>query len=59
MDRMHWLWIERVGRDMTKQRLRIQVENIQKKKFLSDVEICDYGDLEVATKEEQNCTDVA
>ena len=22
MERMHWLWIEREGRDMTKQRLR-------------------------------------
>ena len=39
MERMHRLWIERGGREMTKQRLRTQVQNIQKKKLLSDVEI--------------------
>ena len=30
---------ERGGREMTKQRLRTQVQNIEKKKFLSDVKI--------------------
>ena len=39
MERMDWLWIERGGRDMNEQRLRTQVQNIQKKKLLSDVEI--------------------
>ena len=39
MERMHRLWIERGGREMTKQRLRTQVQNIEKKKLLSDVEI--------------------
>ena len=43
MERMHWLWIERVGRDMTKQRLRAQVQNIEKKKFMSDIEIEEFG----------------
>ena len=39
MERMLRLWIERRSRDMTKQRLRSQVQNIEKKKMLSDVEI--------------------
>ena len=39
MERMHRLWIERGGREMTKQRSRTQVQNIEKKKLLSDVEI--------------------
>ena len=39
MERMHRLWIERGGRDTTKQRLGTQVQNIKKKKLLSDVEI--------------------
>ena len=38
MERMLRLWIERESRDMTKQRLRSQVQNIEKKKMLSDVE---------------------
>ena len=36
---MHWLWIERGGREMTKQRLRTKMQSIEKKKLLSDVEI--------------------
>ena len=32
MERMHCLWIERGGREMSKQRLRTQVQNIEKKK---------------------------
>ena len=36
---MHWFWIERGGREMTKQILRTQVQNIEKKNLLSDVEI--------------------
>ena len=39
MERMYQLWIQRGGRDMTKQRLRTQVQNIEKKELLSDVEI--------------------
>ena len=39
MERMHRLWIERGGREMTKQTLRTHVQNIEKKKLLSDVEI--------------------
>ena len=39
MERMDWLWIERGGREMTKQKLRTQVQKIEKKKSLSDVEI--------------------
>ena len=39
MERMHRLWIERGGSEMSKQRLRTQVQNIGKKKLLSDVEI--------------------
>ena len=39
MERMHRLWIERGGSDMTKQRLRIQVQTLKKKKLVSDVEI--------------------
>ena len=42
---MHWLWIERRGREMTKQRLRAQVQNIEKKKLLSDVEIEEFVGL--------------
>ena len=34
-----YLYRERGGREMTKQRLRTQVQNIEKKKFLSDVKI--------------------
>ena len=45
MERMHWLWIERRGREMTKQRLRAQVQNIEKKKLLSDVEIEEFVGL--------------
>ena len=44
MERMHRLWLERGDREMTKQRLRTQVQNIEKKKLLSDVEIGDYWD---------------
>ena len=39
MERMHQLWIERGGREMRKQRLRRQVQNIEKKKLLSDIQI--------------------
>ena len=39
MERMHQWWIERGGREMTKERLRTQVQNIEKKNLLSDVEI--------------------
>ena len=39
MERVHRLWIERGGRELTKQRLRTQVQRIEKKKLLSDVEI--------------------
>ena len=39
MERMHRLRLERGGRDMTKQRLRTKLQNIEKKKLLSDVEI--------------------
>ena len=39
MERMHWFWIEGGGREMTKQILRTQVQNIEKKNLLSDVEI--------------------
>ena len=39
MERMYRLWIERGGRDLTKQRLRTQVQNIEKKNLFSDVEI--------------------
>ena len=41
MGRMQRLWIERGGRETTKQRLRTQVQNIKKKKLLSDVEIAE------------------
>ena len=33
-ERMYWLWFERGDREITKQRLRTQVENIENKKFL-------------------------
>ena len=36
---MHRLWIEKGGREMTNQRLRAQVQNIETKKLLSYVEI--------------------
>ena len=36
---MYRLWIERGGRESTKQRLRTQVQRIEKKKLLSDVKI--------------------
>ena len=36
---MHCLWIEKGGREISKQRLRSKVQNIEKKKLLSDVEI--------------------
>ena len=39
MERMHRLGIERGGREMTKQRLRTQVQSIEKKKLLSDIKI--------------------
>ena len=39
MERMHRLWIERGGREITKERLRTQVQNIEKKKLLSNVEV--------------------
>ena len=39
MERMYRLWIERGGREITKQRLRTQVQNIEKRKLLSNVEM--------------------
>ena len=39
MDRMHQLWFERGDRKLTEQRLKTQVQNIEKKKLLSDIEI--------------------
>ena len=39
MERMHRLWIEKGGKKKTKQRLITQVQNIEKKRLLSDVEI--------------------
>ena len=42
MERIHRLWIERGGRETSKQRLRTQVQNIEKKKLLSDVEIGEF-----------------
>ena len=39
MERMHRLWIERTGGEMTEQRLRTQVQNIEKKNLFCDVEI--------------------
>ena len=39
MERIHRLWIERGGREMTKQRLRTKAQNIEKKKSFSDIEI--------------------
>ena len=38
MDGMHRLWIERRRWGMTKQILRTQLRNIEKKRFLSNVE---------------------
>ena len=48
---MHRLWIERGGRDMTKQRFRTQLQNIEKKKLLSNVEI---GEIVGAGRAEDN-----
>ena len=48
---MHRLWIERGGRKMTRQRLRTQVQNIEKTKLLSDVEI---GEIVGAGKAEDD-----
>ena len=45
MERMHWLWIERGDKDMTRQILRTQVQNIEAKKLLSDVGIL-WGQVE-------------
>ena len=39
MERMHRLWIERGGREMSNQRLRTQVQNIEGKNLLSNVGI--------------------
>ena len=39
MGRIHGLRIDRGGREMTKQRLRTQVQNINEKKLFADVEI--------------------
>ena len=39
MERMHRLWIDRGGRGIAKQILRTKLQNIEKKKLLSDVEI--------------------
>ena len=50
MERMHRLWIEREGREMSKQRLGTQVKNIEKKKLLSDVEI---GEISGAGRAEE------
>ena len=48
---MHRLWLERGGRKMTRQRLRTQVQNIEKTKLLSDVEI---GEIVGAGKAEDD-----
>ena len=48
---MHRLSIERGGREMSKQRLRTQVQNIKKKKLLSDVEI---GEIVGASRAEDD-----
>ena len=45
MERMHWLWIERGDKDMTRQILRTQVQNVETKKLLSDVGIL-WGQVE-------------
>ena len=39
MERMHLLSNEKGGRDITKQRLRTEVQNIENEKLLSDLEI--------------------
>ena len=39
MERQDRLWIERGGREMNKQSLRMQVKNIENNKLLSNVEI--------------------
>ena len=39
MERKDRLWIERGGREMNKQSLRMQVKNIENNKLLSNVEI--------------------
>ena len=68
MVRMHRLWIERTGREMTKQRLRTQVQNIEivgAGRAEDDIEPFNEesyevdGDLEVANEEELNRIDVA
>ena len=46
IERIHQLWIEREDRDMTKQRLRTQVQENEKKKLLSQVEIVGEGRAE-------------
>ena len=51
MERIHRLWIERGGRETSKQRLRTQVQNIEKKKLLSDVEI---GEIVGASRTEDD-----
>ena len=51
METMHRLWVKRGGREMTKQRLRTQVQNIEKKKLFSDVEI---GEIVVAGRAEDD-----
>ena len=48
---MHRLWTERGGRDMTKQKLRTQVQNIENKKLLYDVEI---GEIVGASRAEHD-----
>ena len=67
MVRMHRLWIERTGREMTKQRLRTQVQNIEivgAGRAEDDIEPFNEesyevdGDLEVANEEELNRIDV-
>ena len=51
MERIHRLWIERGGRETSKQRLRTQVQNIEKKNLLSDVEI---GEIVGASRAEDD-----
>ena len=58
MERIHRLLIETGGRDMTKQRLRTQLLNIEKKKMVSDIEIGEIvgpgkaeGDVEALNEE--------
>ena len=51
IERMDQLWIERGDREMSNQRLRTQVQNIEKKRLLSDVEI---GEVIGADREEDD-----